>query len=69
MRDINRIPVVLSMVEQLWKDYPDMRFFQFVDFLCQVVNANNGRSADGDLFYLEDAKFIEELGNLIETNH
>jgi hypothetical protein len=30
MRDSNRIPVIMGKIEQIWKQYPDMRFGQLV---------------------------------------
>lgn len=65
MRDINRIPMVLSAVEQLWKQYPDMRFFQFMNYMQELVNAYNRKGPDTDLFYLEDDKLLETLYPLI----
>ena len=61
MRDIKRIDLLLEKFEELWKMYPDMRFFQ----LLGMIDFNY----KGDLFYLEDDKFIQALANTIEKYH
>lgn len=66
MRDINRIPKVLSAIENEWKSFPDMRFFQFVLFLGQIINQTNERPPDFDLFYLEDEELLRILKTLKE---
>jgi len=52
MRNPERIKVIISQFGRLWKKYPDMRFFQLVDFL---------RNPNEDVFYLEDDKVIERI--------
>lgn len=52
MRDPDRIPEILTVLEQIWKISPDMR-------LCQIlVNATN---CTGDMFYIEDHKLLKDL--------
>ena len=50
-RDVGRITTVLSAVETVWKQYPDMRLGQLLINVC-------GKS---DLFSVEDEKMLERL--------
>lgn len=49
MRDINRIEPFLEQLEILWKQNPDMRFYQLIYATTQ------GK----DMFYTEDDKMLE----------
>ena len=46
MRDINRIPIIISKLETLWKHFPDMRFTQ----LCENFVTKRSSMA----WYIED---------------
>jgi uncharacterized protein YihD (DUF1040 family) len=61
MRNPERIPEVLSTIEALWKQWPDLRFWQFIEVLQGMVNVNSGRPQDSDLFYLEDDEFLRVM--------
>lgn len=50
-RDVGRITTVLSAIETVWKQYPDMRLGQLLINVC-------GKS---DLFSVEDEKLLERL--------
>lgn len=50
MRDINRIPKVLSLLEAGWSKAPDLR-------LGQIFENIKRYSGKADLFYIEDEDF------------
>ena len=47
MRDPKRIPVIINKLEQVWKLYPDLRFFQ----LIKALEPHTGYT---DTFFVED---------------
>jgi uncharacterized protein YihD (DUF1040 family) len=49
MRDPNRIPVVLSRLQAVWKKYPDLRLGQLI---TNVFRSDS-------LYYLEDDRLID----------
>ena len=51
MRDPDRIPEILALIEKIWKKNPDLR-------LCQLIG--NCFSLH-DLYYVEDDDLEEEL--------
>ena len=53
MRDPARIDRITSLLNQMWKKYPDLRFFQ----LMTIIDLDGIQ----DLFYLEDDKLEEKL--------
>ncbi len=64
MRDPDRIPEVLRMLETAWKQSPDLRLGQLI-----VCASTLGNKYSIDPFYIEDdamviglTKFIEQLG-------
>lgn len=70
MRDPERITLLLSLIEQIWRHYPDLRFNQLIYNLqheYSLVNGDDGKvvqsGKDGlqrlafDLFHVEDDKF------------
>jgi len=60
MRNPNRIPKVLKLLEQEWLKNPDLRFFQFVEALkFKLPNEMEGVSRD--FFYTEDDNLIDVL--------
>ena len=61
MRNPNRIPKVLQAFEEVWTQYPDIRFWQILPVLQSYVNAVNGQPQNSDLFYLEDDEFLKIL--------
>lgn len=58
MRDPKRIHNIMVMVETLWKMNPDMRFFQLVEWISNVTDANNS-------FYVEDDKVLDTIEMMI----
>jgi len=67
MRNPERIPEVLSSIEVLWKQWPDLRFWQFISALQGMVNIESGRPQDDDLFYLEDDEFLRVMKKIEEA--
>ena len=57
MRDPNRIDLFLKELGDLWKEVPDWRFGQLIE---------NLRNVEGDLFHLEEDKFLIYLKKFIE---
>ena len=53
MRDPNRIDLILTLLGDIWKEYPDLRFWQ----LLLSIDWNYV----GDLFFLEDDRVLEAL--------
>jgi hypothetical protein len=60
MRDPNRIPALLSALEQVWRQHPDLRLGQLVYILIH----NDEGVTPGRLFGVED----EELMKLLDRN-
>ena len=54
MRDPNRIPKVLAILQQGWEKVPDWRLGQLIENLKRYIGVN-------DLFYIEDDKMIEKI--------
>jgi len=51
MRDPERIPKILSELEEIWSKFPDLRLGQL------LLNLFN----DPQLYYIEDEKLVEAL--------
>jgi hypothetical protein len=54
MRDIKRIPSLLSKLEKLWLMNPDLRFGQLVYLLADRLQCN-------DIFFPEDDKWEDVI--------
>ena len=54
MRDPNRIPEFLALLQECWEKVPDWRF-------CQLIENLKRFSGKSDLFYLEDNDFEKIL--------
>lgn len=61
MRDINRIEPFIEKLLELWKLYPDLRFFQLVEFIKKQLNVV-------DAFYIEDNETLKIIENLLKAN-
>lgn len=53
MKDPQRIPIILSKLEELWTASPDLRFTQLIDNILYGDGATS--------FYVEDEEFEEAL--------
>lgn len=60
MRNPNRIPEIIDLINQLWGKYPDLRFFQFLEFLKSKFP-----NKSINFFYLEDDELKQLLVKLI----
>lgn len=63
MRDPKRIDVILQKMGEIWKEVPDMRFFQFMHALSYSVLDDFNIE---DLFYLEDEDFMVTINRLLK---
>lgn len=54
MRDPNRIPEILAILQQGWEKVPDWRLGQLIENLKRYIGVD-------DLFYIEDDKMIEKI--------
>jgi len=54
MRDSNRIPELLKVLQTGWEKVPDWRFGQLIENLKRFINKQ-------DLFYIEDDDLINAL--------
>ena len=62
MRDINRIPIFMEKLSNIWITYyPDLRFAQFMEFVFAKIK-NTGR----DPFYLEEDQFIKYIEKIVK---
>lgn len=60
MRNIMRIPRVLRRVQKEWAKHPDLRFFQFIEYLKSTLPKEYS-GISKDFFYYEDVELIKEL--------
>lgn len=58
MRDPKRIERIGRKFIDLWKIYPNMRFFQFVEYL-------KSQNTKDDSFYIEDEETEKIIDNLL----
>lgn len=60
MRDPKRIPEILSLLEEVWTKYPDLR-------LGQILHCLN--DTNSPLFYIEDVVILKKLktGDLVNN--
>lgn len=61
MRDPARIDRYMEKLGDLWHEFPDMRFGQFLMNTLGKVQNGVGQ----DLFFVEDAKFFAVLENVV----
>jgi uncharacterized protein YihD (DUF1040 family) len=54
MRDPNRIPRVLDLLEKVWKEVPDLRLGQLIENIARDMGWN-------DAYYVEDDDLEKEL--------
>ena len=62
MRDPDRISILCNKLMEHWKKVPDWRFGQL---LCNMLGSELG---DKDLFFVEDARFIEMIEHYFNVN-
>ena len=54
MRNPNRIPYIVSLIEKGWSKTPDIRFGQLIENLKRHIGVD-------DIFYIEDDKMIKYI--------
>lgn len=54
MRDPNRIPEIMTLLQNGWERVPDWRLGQLIENLKRYIGVD-------DLFYVEDDKMIESI--------
>lgn len=54
MRDPNRIPEIMTLLQNGWERVPDWRLGQLIENLKRYIGVD-------DLFYIEDDKMIESI--------
>ena len=59
MRDPNRIPRVLDLLEKVWKEVPDWRLGQLIENIARDMGWN-------DAYYVEDDDLQKELRKHID---
>ena len=59
MRDPNRIPKILSILQQCWEKVPNLRFGQLIENLKKYMGVE-------DLFYIEDEELLEKLTDFLK---
>lgn len=59
MRNPNRIPKILSLLQQGWDKVPDWRFGQLIENLKRYIGVK-------DLFYIEDDEMVESIINFFK---
>jgi len=61
MKNTKRIKRILTKVESIWKQYPDLRFYQLVS---DILSDNKYSH-----YYTEDDVFENQLNEFIERNN
>lgn len=69
MRDPERIERIMSMVQQIWKQEPDMRFFQLMAMLESRYSKANDAFGRRELFEKEESKGILFPYNIVDLFH
>lgn len=54
MRDQNRIPKIIDLLEKVWKEVPDWRLGQLIENIARDIGWN-------DAYYMEDDDLEKEL--------
>jgi len=62
MKNPVRIPEMCGLIYKLWEKYPDLRFFQLVDWIRDKYTES---TAGGSTFYAADDEVKEFLKRLL----
>lgn len=60
MRSPDRIKKILSEIEFIWNQYPDLRLFQLLQWACPEETFN------GNIFYMEDDYLYDRIKALAD---
>ena len=63
MRDPERIPRILGLVEELWRHYPDQRLGQLLE---NYVFQHHAIRGSGCIFHIEDSETEARLRHVLE---
>ena len=63
MRDINRLPNIYNKLLEAHKNFPDLRFIQFITIFMNWHYNKYG--TDG--FYVEDKEFLKRLEKFVKN--
>ena len=62
MRNTERIPRILNLIEQIWKINPDLRLNQIIT----TANKYNSEYSSEFIFYVEDSALESGLSQLLK---
>lgn len=66
MRDIWRIPRILTLVRKIWNKNPDLRFGQLISNIVNIDREYTPYTKLDDIFYLEDIELENKLKKVLE---
>ena len=69
MRNPERINEVLFLLEQVWRNNPDLRFWQLLTIIKYLVDSNNHTYDKADPFYYEDDRLIYCLNKFLQKHN
>jgi uncharacterized protein YihD (DUF1040 family) len=61
MRDPNRIPEIMALLQRGWQKVPQWRLGQLIENFKRYIGVN-------DLFYIEDDEMIEKIVNFFDLD-
>ena len=64
MRDINRIPIIIKRLAEVWMKNPDLRLGQLIMNVQFRLNQKKIH-----MYKIEDDKFIMELGEMYDQDN
>lgn len=56
---------IIKNIEQVWKNYPHLRFFQFIEWLKINIDIDK-RGITGDCFYTTDFDTLKTLKDIVK---
>ena len=63
MQTNKQAPLIIELVEELWKKQPELRFFQLIHNLQYQLG-----NKSGDLHYMDDTDIIKQLTNRLGSD-
>ena len=66
MRELERIDRISDKFHLLWQHFPDMRFYQFILFICECGVELGIYRKGQDTFFFEDTLNEQVLDKMIE---
>jgi len=65
MRDVNRIPVIMSLLTEIWQKQPDVRFNQLISNLQWEYSDKNNGAGKETVYIKEDI----DSSTIYESHH